>query len=56
MERGASGDSGYARYEELNEYHDSNAWTRWDDLTLDGDFDPAYHLNRVNAYTGAFVQ
>lgn len=56
MERGDSADGGYARYEDLNEYHDNGGWSLWNNLTLDSDQDPDYHLNRVNAYTGAFVR
>jgi hypothetical protein len=30
MERGASSDSGYAKWSELQEYHDGNGWSYWD--------------------------
>jgi hypothetical protein len=55
MERGGSNDSGAARWNNLEEYHDGNAWTNWDNASNGGDYDPAYHFNRVNAYTVAVV-
>lgn len=55
MERGGSTDSGYARWVNLQEYHDGNGWSLWDNASLNSDTDPAYHYSRVNAYTVASV-
>ena len=56
MERGASSDSGYARWNNLEEYHDGNGWSNWEDATKLVDNDPDYYHNRINAYTVASSQ
>lgn len=52
-ERGEPEDSGYARWQSIEEYKYSDGWTRWDDGTcltaLDND--PGYNCHRENAYT-----
>jgi hypothetical protein len=55
MERGNPGDDGYSRFNELNEYHDGNGWTRFDDLRLLVDNDPKYMLDVINDYTARTI-
>ena len=53
MERGDSSDDGYARFNELSEYHDNTpGWSRWDDQRLNSDSDPVLDYNEINNYTG----
>jgi hypothetical protein len=56
MERGHRDDGGFARFNELQEYHDGNGWTRSDDLSPCCETDPDYHLDVINDYTGRVVQ
>lgn len=56
MERGHGKDAGFTRWNKLNEYHDSNGWTRWDNATLGNDADPKFEWNRINAYTVSVVK
>lgn len=49
MERGASTDSGRARWHNLSEYHDGNGWSSWDNAALGRDADPDYFLQRLSA-------
>jgi hypothetical protein len=53
MERGATADSGFARWNNLEEYHDANGWTNWDNASQWVDRDPAYHFHRIDAHTAA---
>jgi hypothetical protein len=57
MERGHHDDICTSYFNELNEYHDSNGWTRWDGLTSSAaaDQDPACHFSKVNNYTGRIL-
>lgn len=52
MERGDRTDDGYARFNELSEYHDNGGWSRWDDQRLNADSDPDYDYDEINDYTG----
>jgi hypothetical protein len=51
MERGGTNDDGYARWNELSEYHDGNGWSYWDNGTQVVDNDPAYHLEMLNVHS-----
>ena len=57
MERGHHDDICTSYFNELNEYHDGNGWTRWDGLTSSAaaDQDPACHFSKVNNYTGRIL-
>lgn len=57
MERGDASDDGYARFNELSEYHDNTpGWSRWDDQRLNNDVDPDWHYDEINDYTGRTAQ
>lgn len=50
MERGASSESGYALWDELFEFHDSNGWTQWDHPSVFVDSDPTYEYTQYSPY------
>jgi hypothetical protein len=55
MERGHPNDSGYADFQDIEEYHDGNGWTFTDDIDETVDIDPDYHLDVVNEHHGEMV-
>lgn len=56
MERGGRRDHGQTRWNLLNEYHDGNRWSRWDDADLAADRDPRYRWRRISAYSVRVVR
>lgn len=56
MERGDDADSGYTHFRNMDENHDSNGWTQWNDLSPNLDFDPDYRLRIDAGDAGATVQ
>ncbi|MFL6024777.1 MAG: hypothetical protein ACJ72O_15675 [Marmoricola sp.] len=50
MERGDSADSGYAVWDELFEFHDSNGWTYWDHPSKYVDNDPTYAYKQYSVH------
>jgi hypothetical protein len=50
-ERGHSNDSCYARWSDLQEYHDSNGWTTWNDPSPGVDRDPDCYRDVIDINT-----
>ena len=55
MERGNPNDSGRTVFQNMDEYHDSNGWTQWNDLRLSKDRDLEYRLNVDGPDAGSTV-
>jgi hypothetical protein len=55
MERGNPPDPGYSRNNNLEEYHDGNGWSPWDDLRKNSASDPDYKFKEWNTTTGGSV-
>lgn len=55
MERGNAPDPGYSRNNDLEEYHDGNNWSLWDDVRLNGANDPDYKFMEWDTHTGGSV-
>lgn len=55
-ERGHPDDSGFAEFDNIEEYHDGNGWTVTNDLDQVVDIDPDYHLSIVNNHHVKMVQ
>jgi hypothetical protein len=51
MERGHWDDLGYARFDDIHEYHDGNGWSLTDDMQVWYDHDNGYNFTAPNAYT-----
>lgn len=56
MERGDDADSGYTSFRNMQENHDSNGWTAWNNLSLNRDLDPDYRLRRDAPDAGVTIQ
>jgi hypothetical protein len=58
MERGDRTDDGYARFNELSEYHTNTpgGWSHWDDQRLIVDRDPDFDYSEIDDYTGRAVR
>jgi hypothetical protein len=56
MERGHPDDSGFAEFDNINEYHDGNGWTVTNNLDQTFDNDPDFHLSILNNHHVEMVQ
>lgn len=54
-ERSVASDNCYARWLDLEEYHDGNAWSPWDSLTFTLNDNPGCHSVKESADTGKVV-
>lgn len=56
MERGNGPDPGYSRNNNLEEFHNSNTWTLWDNISQNANSDPRYVLKKWSLHSGGTVE
>lgn len=57
-EQGDANDNGFARFNDLDEYHDGNGWSNWDDFQVDSfaSSNPGWRWNRLTDNSASIIR